>query len=162
MKNSGLYEDILMCINRLAYNADSLLRNMNNNAAEQYNSIVAKFVGGKRINYSMKGSYEMRCEAAAISYNNTGEYFAAIHKSAVKKSPGIYTKKFTSRRNMSREYNTNYKRNSLRRVCRKFTLPDQDYGPNAQIPDMLPEVYEEMAKNFLNQISCSADDISKI
>ena len=29
--------------------------NFNNNAAELYNSILAKFIGGKRVNFSQKG-----------------------------------------------------------------------------------------------------------
>jgi hypothetical protein len=36
--------------------------------AESYNSIVNKFVGGKRTHFSLKGSYEGRLYAAAISY----------------------------------------------------------------------------------------------
>lgn len=42
----------------------SLIYNYNNYAAKLYNSILAKFVGDKRINFLLKGSYELRCNTA--------------------------------------------------------------------------------------------------
>ncbi|XP_077535959.1 uncharacterized protein LOC144148274 [Haemaphysalis longicornis] len=48
-----------------------------NNGAAHYNSVVAKFVGGKRINYSLKGSYETRCFAASLSFNSKNAYHDA-------------------------------------------------------------------------------------
>lgn len=69
MEKCGLLDDILVCGNRLQQHVHSLLLNMNNNAAESYNSIIAKFVGGKRINFSVKNSYDTRCRAAALQYN---------------------------------------------------------------------------------------------
>ena len=71
MKNSGLYQDIMVIVDRKARNTESLILNMNNNAAECYNAVLVKFTGGKRINFSKKRSYQTRCEAAAISYNST-------------------------------------------------------------------------------------------
>lgn len=55
-----LYEDINICMNRLVLNAASLLLNMDTNRAELYNSVVCKFVGGKRVNFSRRGSYNIR------------------------------------------------------------------------------------------------------
>lgn len=51
MVDCGLYQDIETCLHRLIYNAPSLINNMNNNIAEQYNSVVCKFVAGKRVNF---------------------------------------------------------------------------------------------------------------
>lgn len=56
MKECGLFKDVLACALRLKFHAHSLLKNVNNNYAEQYNNLVAKFVGGKRINFSSRGS----------------------------------------------------------------------------------------------------------
>ncbi|XP_057662428.1 uncharacterized protein LOC130897534 [Diorhabda carinulata] len=69
MKASGRFQDILYVAERVTRNAESLILNMDNNAAECYNSVVAKLVGGKRINYTARRSYATRCEVAAISYN---------------------------------------------------------------------------------------------
>lgn len=57
----------------LACHAKSLLHNLNNNRAEQFNSLVAKYVGGKRINYALRNSYALRCYAAVVAFN-TGTY----------------------------------------------------------------------------------------
>ncbi|GLV33167.1 hypothetical protein CBL_10514 [Carabus blaptoides fortunei] len=45
LQECGLYRDIMSHVNRLIHNAKSLILNKKNNAAESYNSIVAKFVG---------------------------------------------------------------------------------------------------------------------
>lgn len=47
---------------------------MKKNVDELYNTIVCKVVGGKRINYSLKESFQTPCEVAAISFNSTNYY----------------------------------------------------------------------------------------
>lgn len=54
LKDDGLYYEVLnLCQNYFAAHVKSLLKNYTNNPAEEFNSIVAKFIGGKRINYSL-------------------------------------------------------------------------------------------------------------
>lgn len=55
MQVSGLWTDILGARNIVAHHASSLIYNVNNNAVEGFNSVIAKFIGGKRINFSMRG-----------------------------------------------------------------------------------------------------------
>lgn len=43
-------------LSNVASHSPSLIHNVDSNAVERYNSIVAKFVGGKRINFSRKGT----------------------------------------------------------------------------------------------------------
>lgn len=50
-----MWDDITYARNLLTYHTESLMYNFNNNAAELYNSILAKFIGGKRVNFSQKG-----------------------------------------------------------------------------------------------------------
>lgn len=52
-----MYDDLTSAINRLIYHSPSLIKNMTNNKAENYNSILAKFIGGKRVNFSKRGEY---------------------------------------------------------------------------------------------------------
>lgn len=52
---------------QIALHSKSLLHNLNNNRAEQFNSIVAKHVGGKRVNFSKMKSCTARCNAAVAS-----------------------------------------------------------------------------------------------
>lgn len=41
------------------HHSQSLIYTRNNNYVEEYISVVAKCVGGKRINYSLKGNYNL-------------------------------------------------------------------------------------------------------
>jgi len=50
-----MWDGITYARNLLTYHTESLMYNFNNNAAELYNSILAKFIGGKRVNFSQKG-----------------------------------------------------------------------------------------------------------
>lgn len=79
-------------------NAESLLYNVDTDAAETYNSVVAKFVGGKRVNYSLKGSYEARCKAAAISFNTNGNFLEIVYGNGSDTVAGYYTKSFLKKR----------------------------------------------------------------
>jgi len=55
MQECGIWNDIVASINLVAYHSESLVYHVNNNAVESYNSIVVKYIGGKRINFSFKG-----------------------------------------------------------------------------------------------------------
>jgi hypothetical protein len=93
MKRIGLWDDIGSIRSALTYHTESLMFNLNNNAAENYNSILAKFVGGKRVNLCLRGSYKLRCNATVTTYNAGANRFSLFHKQVVKKSPGVFTKR---------------------------------------------------------------------
>jgi hypothetical protein len=50
--NSSLFISFIQALKRVATLSSSLLYDVDNNSVESYNSIVNKFVGGKRINFS--------------------------------------------------------------------------------------------------------------
>lgn len=54
----------------IARHSKSLMFNVDNNIVEQFNAIIAKFTGGKRINFALKPSYQSRCSAAVVSHNS--------------------------------------------------------------------------------------------
>lgn len=66
---SGSYEKLSIPIRKLAYCAEDLLLGESNNIAEHYNSIVAKFVGGKRVNFAFPNSIYYKAHAAAVQFN---------------------------------------------------------------------------------------------
>lgn len=144
MKTSGLYQDMMVVLDRVARNAESLIFNMDNNAAECYNSIVAKFVGGKRINFSGKGSYQTRCEAASLAYNaGTGQITRYIHKKSVGFSPGKYTKIFMASMEKRRKWKS--ARKALfpkRKKCSIAEPADSDYGAVQEEEELTSEEYE--------------------
>jgi len=55
METSGLWADILGTRNIVAHHVSSLIYNVNNNVVEGFNNVIAKYVGGKRINFSLRG-----------------------------------------------------------------------------------------------------------
>lgn len=52
LKTNGTFTEIEKSISRLVTNAESLLYDVDSNIVEKFNSIIAKFVGGKRVNYA--------------------------------------------------------------------------------------------------------------
>lgn len=162
MKECGLFQDIEVCIQRLLNNTKSLILNMDNNLAEHYNSVVCKFVGGKRVNYSLKGSYSMRCNAAALSFNTGQDYYSVLYKTITETSPKVFTKKFQSQKNRRREY-LKKRRLFAPRRSKPATLPDSDYGRTSEQIDCISETeLENRKRQFLNDLEKSVEEIIKI
>jgi len=67
MKLLGILDDVVSPKSLILFHAESLLYKLNNNAAESYNSILAKFVGGKRVKFSIRG-----CNDPAVTSYNAG------------------------------------------------------------------------------------------
>jgi hypothetical protein len=165
MSTCGLYEDIELCFKRLIDNAFSLILNMTNNLAEQYNSIVCKFIGGKRINFSLKGGYQTRCEAAAVSFNSGGDYHRLVHKELIQKSPHGSTKKYIEKMKKRKSY---YEKSKLSRKQlfkqKPVAPPDEHYGTEATqlSADMSEEEYCERSEKFLARLKKTTKEIRQI
>lgn len=73
LKTDGLFYEVLNLVQvYFAGNVKSLLENHTNNPAEEFNNIVAKYLGGKRINYSLARAYTGRVAFAVVQYNSDG------------------------------------------------------------------------------------------
>lgn len=92
-----LWSRICLLMSNLASHAPSLIHDIDSNTVERYNSIVAKLVGEKRINFSKRGSYQTKCHAAVVSFN-THKVISSVYKSMTGRSPRGSTKKIESRR----------------------------------------------------------------
>lgn len=91
-KDCGLYDHIMKAVNYLANHSRSLIYDVDSNIVEQYHAIIAKFVGGKRINYCLRRSYQGRCAAAVVAHN-TKKPHSHLHKSMCdNRSPNKYVK----------------------------------------------------------------------
>lgn len=77
LKKDKTYDEIMKNLSRLTQNSESLIEDIDSNISEQFNSKVAKFVGGKRVNYSTGPSYRDRCLLAVIQHN-TGTFYIFI------------------------------------------------------------------------------------
>lgn len=88
-EKNGIMSEIQNIMSRLITNSESLLENKNNNICEQFNSIINKHTGGKRVNFSGRRSYNTRVEAAVIDFNSKN-FLRLIHKKHSNGfSPGI-------------------------------------------------------------------------
>lgn len=155
-------------IKTLANNSRSLIQDMDSNIVEQFNSIVAKFVGGKRINYSLRRSYQGRCSAAVVSFNSKRPIYT-LHKSMYGSSPNrIKTIELARATKAARATEIRRKRkiagNPVQR--KKKSTRDQsnnpDYGEACQKPDMDPESFEDEKTKFLETLKLTADERNKL
>lgn len=76
--------DMRNIVYRLIKNVDSLIENVDINPCEQFNSIINKHIGAKRINCTQGHNYQTRVEAAVVAYNSKN-YIRAVHKKIMTK-----------------------------------------------------------------------------
>ena len=153
----------------LVYHTESLMYSYNNNAAELYNSILAKFVGGKRINFSKKGSYELRCNAAVTSYNSGYNRLSLLNKHITSKSPGKFTKRYVKKCNLSecqRRRRRLFNEPLIKSNHRASAGPDKNYGDVLGDYDPLTDITEEeylnLKKNFMSKLKLTENEIISI
>jgi len=60
-----------------------LLLNLTNNPAELFNSIICKEIGGKRINFGVRDSYNARIAGTVVQYN-TQQVLMQLHENICK------------------------------------------------------------------------------
>lgn len=63
-------DSVMQPIRYLARHTSSLIQNVDSNIVESFNAIIAKLIGGKRIHFSLKGSYAGRCAIATVTKNS--------------------------------------------------------------------------------------------
>ena len=76
----GLYQKVCYAVEYISCFSDSLLINFTNNMAESFNAIICKDIGGKRINFVLRGSYNARVAGSVVQYN-TQEVLTKYHES---------------------------------------------------------------------------------
>jgi hypothetical protein len=141
---------------------------MSNNYAENYNSVLTKFVGGKRVCFFKRGSYEMRYNAAGVSFNRMGTYQEMIHRHLTKKTPGKHTKKFVSAKIKSLRYNAKRKLEfqNIKNKCatdkskNDIEGPDKDYGPEANFTEDSECLNKKT--EFVNNLNKSVEEIAQL
>ena len=69
IKSSTFWAKIQYIVGLVASHSRSLINDCDSNSVEQFNSIVAKFVGGKRTNLIQRQTYQSRCAAAVVAFN---------------------------------------------------------------------------------------------
>ncbi|KAK4881945.1 hypothetical protein RN001_005264 [Aquatica leii] len=152
-KLTNLHDSLMTHVRYLANHANSLIFDVDNNIVEQFNAVVAKFIGGKRINFCKKRSYIGRCAAAVVSHNTKRPMYEA-YKQLLGRSPGKYAKRIEmrNRQRLLRMRESANERNiirSARKLNFSFSQKDKYYGPHCNKPDMTPENYEISKEAYL-------------
>nr|XP_034194696.1 uncharacterized protein LOC117610952 [Osmia lignaria]XP_034194697.1 uncharacterized protein LOC117610952 [Osmia lignaria] len=122
LKQGGIYHSIEEAMQPLFAQAESLLYALNNNAVESFNNIIAKFIGGKRINFGRRGSYQGRVSAAVVQFNSK-ETFSKLSM-AMNKEPTTIVRKMEERRKRATEMASKYKKEAK---SSSFRNPKQSY-----------------------------------
>ncbi|XP_063215915.1 uncharacterized protein LOC134527292 [Bacillus rossius redtenbacheri] len=169
LKMSELYEHIMKAVKYLAYNSRSLIHDVDSNVVEQFNSIIAKIVGGKRINYALKRSYQGRCSAAVVSHNTKKPHYV-LHKTLCDGfSPNKFVKKLElSRLRKREETGSKGKRVKCAIIMKRSKsenpsgLGDANYGPNCERPDMTPDLFQVEKKNLLKSLEKTVEERREI
>lgn len=96
--NKDFLYKIRAIIGNVENKANSLVFNETTNIVEKFMGCVAKFTGGKRINFSSGGSFQRRCYAAGLAHSAGPSWHLSPWKKLHNRSPGyIFKKKFQSR-----------------------------------------------------------------
>lgn len=154
LKADGLYYEVLnLCQVYFAGNSKSLLENYTNNAAEEFNSVVAKYLGGKRVNYSLAGSYTARVCAAVVQYNTGGRAGSSFRQYVLGDDHESSTFKLESKR--KRKLITNeaalHTRPRNRHVKANTAVGSYFHGDGTEDLDMPPVKYERCKEIFLKK-----------
>ncbi|GBP90191.1 hypothetical protein EVAR_64173_1 [Eumeta japonica] len=89
IENTMFWFRLKAIIGSVLSKSESLLEDVDTNVVERFNSVVAKIVGGKRINFSLRRGYRARCSAAVLSFNNPHPRHT-LHKKILGQSPKAY------------------------------------------------------------------------
>ncbi|XP_029348145.1 uncharacterized protein LOC100575276 isoform X2 [Acyrthosiphon pisum] len=150
----GLMNDVKFVLRRVADNSKSLILDVDNNYCEQLNSIINKHIAGKRINFTQKQSYNIRIQAAIVSFNSKGNFIRTMHKKITNKSPGSIAKKFlkyTSDKRRNLKMRRSLFKSSGKYFKKKSSQgPDEFYGLAEPLLDILPDtVIKKKKEDFI-------------
>ncbi|KAF5307214.1 hypothetical protein FQR65_LT00730 [Abscondita terminalis] len=134
-------------------NARSLIEDVDSNVVEHFNSVVAKHIGGKRINFSLRGSYQARCAAAVVRFN-TKTPLTEFYHTLCGTSPSKRLQKFELQRQRKIEQDLLRVKNKtvVRRQRAKSQKQDSEYGESCQKPDLPEDVLAEEMQKFLETL----------
>lgn len=142
--------------------ASSLIYDVDNNIVEQFNSIISKFIGGKRINYCKKRSYQSRCAAAVVSHNTRTPIYTIRKRLAGGISPSKYAKRLELKRLAKKKNEKPKSRKKLTFLKPSTSKGDESYGETCQKPDMPPEEFLHAQRMFLENLKKTPEEVDEL
>ena len=107
IQNSTFVFRLNAIISNVAAKSRSLIEDVDTNTVECFNNAIAKYIGGKRTNYALKGGYQGRCHAAVVSFNSKAA-LSTIQKAFTERSPGGKVEEVENKRALKRKYNVEH------------------------------------------------------
>lgn len=147
----GLYPKIESAVTYLAAYSDSLLLNLTNNPAESFNSIICKEIGGKRINFGKRGSYNARIAGAVLQYN-TQQVLTEMHQGMNKIVPANAEKLEKRRQIKVARTRESRQIDGKPKKFKREPGTDRHYGPHSQKPDLPDDVFEQLRQNHVEKL----------
>jgi hypothetical protein len=146
-KDDGIFHELSSYLINLSIDAKSLIKDLDSNPAEQLNSLVAKYVGGKRINYSLGDSYAMRCSMAVVQYNTSmSSYYLKQHIFKNNMDNSLIKQTLVQRK---KKCDNNCKK--VKTSCKKKQeKTDENYGRFSERPNLDPQNYAIQRKKILD------------
>ncbi|XP_060875891.1 uncharacterized protein LOC132949126 [Metopolophium dirhodum] len=137
-------DSVMQPIRYLARHTSSLILNVDSNIVESFNAIIAKLIGGKRVNFALKGSYAGRCAIATVTKNSKRPFYS-LHKTILKNSPfkklPSVKMEITRRDNQFRQNNRLTKNKRFKKKLFGVNDSNASYGENSMKPDMNENEY---------------------
>jgi hypothetical protein len=143
LQKTPVWTGILKALEPLVSKADRLTLNVTTNQAERFMGLVAAASGGKRVDHTKRGGYQMRCTLAGLRHTK-GPCLISPIKAHLGHSPGAISKKvFEGRardlaaktvRTKARRFVTGYV--ARHKAAARAAGADADYGPSAAEPDI--------------------------
>lgn len=144
IQNSTFAFRVNAIVSNVAAKSRSLIEDVDTNTVECFNSVIAKFIGGKRTNFAQKRGYQSRCSAAVVSFN-TKSAVTCIQKAFTGKNPGGKIEEMDKRRALKRKYFVEHPVKK-KRPLKASNKIQHDYGTASSAPDM-PQEELKMAKD---------------
>lgn len=119
-----------------------MIENQTSNLAELYMGIRTYFDGGKIYNRVQSGSFETRCYAAGLRYQEGPEWIANTLEKITNQPPPHPLQDMTNKtvrqsaNDSKRKQHVDYKDKRKRYKCSTRQGPNHDYGPNSSQPDV--------------------------
>lgn len=169
MESGKIMSEIIAIVDKVVRKADCLVYNTTTNIAENFMSLVAKFTGGKRVNYTKAGSYQRRVFGATQVHSRGPSWHLSPWKKLTGKSPGKLFQKNVSRRVAISTLKSKYKKqkNNRCRISRDKSSVnhDFDYGPDTVELDMTEEDFKLNVNKKLEELKIdvsTTDAINKL
>lgn len=135
-----------------AGNVKSLLENETNNPAEQFNNVVAKYLGGKRVNFSLARSYTSRVASAVVQYNSLGKASSSFRKFRLGNGHEACTSKLENARKRKLASNAVALQTRPRdRHPNEVVTAGYHHGIGTEDVDMTPDQFEKSKRIFLEK-----------